>query len=86
MFGLTRAKIAMAAAVAAILTAGLAAAQAQQAPLKVVLFGQPSVNNDAIWMAIEKGFYKEEGLDLTYRLFPSGTTRSRASRPGRAIS
>ena len=33
---------------------GLATAHAQNAPLKVTLFGQPSVNNDAIWMAIRK--------------------------------
>ena len=48
-------------------------APAQQPPLKMTLFGQPSVNNDAIWMAFEKGFYQQEGLDVTYRLFPSGT-------------
>jgi NitT/TauT family transport system substrate-binding protein len=59
-----------------------AAAQAQQAPLKMTLFGQPSVNNDAIWMAIEKGFYKAEGLDVTYRLFPSGTTAFQAFQSG----
>ena len=58
------------------------AAQAQQAPLKMTLFGQPSVNNDAIWMAIEKGFYKAEGLDVTYRLFPSGTTAFQAFQSG----
>jgi ABC-type nitrate/sulfonate/bicarbonate transport system substrate-binding protein len=49
---------------------GLATAHAQKAPLKMTLFGQPSVNNDAIWMAFEKGFYQQEGLDVTYRLFP----------------
>jgi ABC-type nitrate/sulfonate/bicarbonate transport system substrate-binding protein len=60
----------------------LAAAQAQQTPLKMTLFGQPSVNNDSIWMAIEKGFYKAEGLDVTYRLFPSGTTAFQAFQSG----
>ena len=54
-------------------------AQAQQAPLKMTLFGQPSVNNDSIWMAIDKGFYQQEGLDVTYRLFPSGTTAFQAT-------
>ena len=53
-------------------------APAQQPPLKMTLFGQPSVNNDAIWMAFEKGFYQQEGLDVTYRLFPSGTTAFQA--------
>lgn len=55
---------------------------AQQAPLKMTLFGQPSVNNDSIWMAFEKGFYKEAGLDVTYRLFPSGTTAFQAFQTG----
>lgn len=67
---------------AAGLSLSLAAAQAQQAPLKMTLFGQPSVNNDSIWMAIEKGFYKAEGLDVTYRLFPSGTTAFQAFQSG----
>ena len=61
---------------------GLATARAQNAPLKVTLFGQPSVNNDAIWMAFEKGFYQEEGLDVTYRLFPSGTTAFQSFQTG----
>src|SRR4051812_25371525 len=53
-----------------------------QAPLKMTLFGQPSVNNDSIWMAFEKGFYKAEGLDVTYRLFPSGTTAFQTFQTG----
>jgi len=61
---------------------GLKAAPAQNAPLKLTLFGQPSVNNDAIWMAFEKGLYQEEGLDVTYRLFPSGTTAFQAFQTG----
>ena len=61
---------------------GPVTAQAQQTPLKLTLFGQPSVNNDSIWMAIERGFYKAEGLDLTYRLFPSGTTAFQAFQTG----
>ena len=68
--------------VAAASALGVTAAQAQNAPLKMTLFGQPSVNNDAIWMAFEKGFYQEEGLDVTYRLFPSGTTAFQAFQTG----
>jgi len=68
--------------VAAASMLGFATAQAQNAPLKMTLFGQPSVNNDAIWMAIEKGFYQQEGLDVTYRLFPSGTTAFQAFQTG----
>jgi ABC-type nitrate/sulfonate/bicarbonate transport system substrate-binding protein len=73
---------------AGMLTIGLgvmlagAAAQAQQSPLKMTLFGQPAVNNDAIWMALEKGFYQQEGLDVTYRLFPSGTTAFQSFQTG----
>src|SRR5262245_63569296 len=61
---------------------GATATQAQQAPLKMTLFGQPSVNNDAIWMAFEKGYYQQEGLDVTYRLFPSGTTALQTFQTG----
>src|SRR5690242_5483843 len=68
--------------IAAASVLGLAAAQAQNAPLKMTLFGQPSVNNDAIWMAFEKGFYQEEGLDVRYRIFPSRTTAFQAFQTG----
>ncbi len=64
------------------LISGFVSAGAQQAPMKMTLFGQPSVNNDAIWMAFEKGFYKDEGLDVTYRLFPSGTTAFQSFQTG----
>jgi NitT/TauT family transport system substrate-binding protein len=64
------------------LMAGYGPSVAQQPSLKVTLFGQPSVNNDSVWMAIEKGFYKQEGLDVTYRLFPSGTTAFQAFQTG----
>jgi ABC-type nitrate/sulfonate/bicarbonate transport system substrate-binding protein len=70
------------AVVGSSLMLGLATVHAQNAPLKVTLFGQPSVNNDAIWMAFEKGFYQQEGLDVTYRLFPSGTTAFQAFQTG----
>jgi ABC-type nitrate/sulfonate/bicarbonate transport system substrate-binding protein len=61
---------------------GATTALAQQTPLKLTLFGQPSVNNDSIWMAFEKGFYQQEGLDVTYRLFPSGTTAFQSFQTG----
>lgn len=66
----------------ATLMLAFSAGHAQQTPLKMTLFGQPSVNNDAIWMAFEKGFYKDEGLDVTYRLFPSGTTAFQSFQTG----
>jgi ABC-type nitrate/sulfonate/bicarbonate transport system substrate-binding protein len=60
----------------------ITAAEAQQPAIKLTLFGQPSVNNDPIWMAFEKGFYQQEALDITYRLFPSGTTAFQAFQTG----
>jgi NitT/TauT family transport system substrate-binding protein len=66
----------------AIVAAAFATPGMAQTPQKMTLFGQPSVNNDAIWMAIEKGFYKAEGLDVTYRLFPSGTTAFQTFQTG----
>ena len=69
---------------AAATVIGLSAhtALAQQPSLKMTLFGQPSVNKDSIWMALEKGLYTQEGLDITYRLFPSGTTAFPAFQTG----
>jgi NitT/TauT family transport system substrate-binding protein len=60
----------------------LAAPASAQELKKLTLFGQPSVNNDSIWMAEAKGFYKEEGLELNYRLFPSGTTAFQTFKTG----
>src|SRR4029450_4950950 len=71
-----------AAAAASALALAPATSQAHPTPLKMTLFGQPSVNNDAIWMAFEKGFYQQEGLDVTYRLFPSGTTAFQTFQTG----
>ena len=69
--------------IAAMCAAGaVGTAEAQQAPYKMTLFGIPSVNNDSIWMAFEKGLYQQEGLDVTYRLFPSGTTAFQAFQTG----
>jgi hypothetical protein len=49
---------------AAMLLIASSPSNAQQAPVKMTLFGQPSVNNDSIRTAFEKGFcYKAEGLD-----------------------
>jgi ABC-type nitrate/sulfonate/bicarbonate transport system substrate-binding protein len=64
-----------------LLAIGITAADAQ-ALKKLTLFGQPSVNNDAIWMAIEYGYFKEQGLDVDYRVFPSGTTAFQTFRTG----
>ena len=76
-----RLPIVLAAATACVLLQS-APASTQQPALKMTLFGQPSVNNDSIWMALEKGFYQQEGLDVAYRLFPSGTTAFQAFQTG----
>jgi len=67
--------------VAALLLALSSGVQAQ-ALKKLTLFGQPSVNNDSIWMALEQGYFREQGLDVDYRVFPSGTTAFQTFRTG----
>ena len=61
-------------AAAAVLVHGSALAQSSGSLKKIVVFDQPSVNHDAVWMAQAKGFYKDEGLDVTLRIFTSGVT------------
>src|SRR3979411_2026074 len=68
--------------VIAMLLLVLASGVQAQALKKVTLFGQPSVNNDAIWMALEYGYFKEQGLEVDYRVFPSGTTAFQTFRTG----
>jgi NitT/TauT family transport system substrate-binding protein len=77
---MTTTKLAIAVALGGMFIAG--GAPAQQTPLKMTLFGQPSVNNDSIWMALQKDLYQQEGLDVTYRLFPSGTTAFESFQSG----
>ena len=72
--------------VIALLLLTVASLAQGQALKKVVLFGQPSVNNDAIWMALEYGYFKEQGLDVEYRVFPQAPLLSRPSAPARATS
>jgi NitT/TauT family transport system substrate-binding protein len=65
-----------------ILLLAFSGASQAQALKKITLFGQPSVNNDAIWMALENGYFKEQGLEVEYRVFPSGTTAFQTFRTG----
>lgn len=58
------------------------AAAAQENLKKITIFGQPSVNNDSLWMAFRNDEYRKEGLDVTYRLFPSGTTALQTFKTG----
>jgi ABC-type nitrate/sulfonate/bicarbonate transport system substrate-binding protein len=68
--------------IVALLLVVVAAGAQAQALKKLTLFGQPSVNNDSIWMALEYGYFKAEGLDVDYRVFPSGTTAFQTFRTG----
>jgi len=80
--GTTLARVAGAALCAAALAVPASGALAQKAPVKVTVFGQPSVNNDSVWMAIDKGLYQKEGVEMTYRLFPSGSTALQSFQTG----
>jgi NitT/TauT family transport system substrate-binding protein len=53
-----------------------------QALKKITVFGQPSVNNDAVWMAISEGYFKEQGLEVEFRVFPSGLTAFQSFKTG----
>jgi len=50
---------------------------------KVMIFSQPSAKSDAIWMAIKKGFFKEEKLDITVKWFSAGTTAMQTFQSGK---
>src|SRR3546814_20600683 len=41
---------------------------------EITVFSGPVTKYDAVWMAEANGFYEEEGLDIQFRDFPSGTT------------
>lgn len=51
-------------------------------PMKLSVFVGPAPNYDSVWMADANGFYKEEGLDVEFRLFPSGTTAMETFKTG----
>lgn len=50
--------------------------------LPLVVYAEPGVDNDSLWMADVKGYLKAEGLDVQMRLFPSGTTAMQTYRTG----
>lgn len=52
-------------------------------PNKITVFTQALVNNAALWLAEEQGFFREEGLnDVEIIAFSSGTTASESFRVG----
>jgi len=50
--------------------------------LKATVFIGPSPLYDSIQMADSQGFLKDEGLDINFRLFPSGTTALQTFQSG----
>jgi len=59
------------------------AARAGHEDGKVLLFAQPIAKADAIWMAIQKGFFKDEKLDVTVKWFSAGTTAMQTFQAGK---
>src|ERR1051325_142867 len=72
--------------VAIIVTIAVALAQlpanAQQNPKKLTIFIEPDVHYDSVWMADAKGYYKDEGLDVDFKQFPTGMNALAAFRAG----
>lgn len=75
-FGLAVASIATFAALA------LPPAPRAQQLLPLTVFLQPSINSDSVWMADAKGIFKEEGLDVSLKLFPAGATSIQSFKAG----
>jgi ABC-type nitrate/sulfonate/bicarbonate transport system substrate-binding protein len=63
---------------------GTPPAQAQQPqPLrKLTVLMVPTVPNDSMWMAETKGYFKEMGLQVDVKFFPSGTTALQSFKAG----
>lgn len=58
-------------------------ASGAQAQLKsLVVLAQPLPLWDSVWVADAKGYYKDEGLNVEFRMFPSGTTSLQTFRAG----
>ncbi len=58
--------------------------EAQGAPLKLVLAVQPAPYSALIAVADEKGFFKESGIEVTLKEYPSGSDSLQAMRDGEA--
>lgn len=48
----------------------------------IELFLAPNTDSTPLWAAYSQGFYKDAGLNVTVRTFPSGTTAFQAYRTG----
>jgi NitT/TauT family transport system substrate-binding protein len=65
--------------VGAALLSGVASGQERP---RVVLFSQQQVQTTAFEMAQEQGYFAEEGIEVVFRYFASGTTAFQAFRAG----
>lgn len=59
--------------------------EAQSAPLKLILAVQPAPYSGLIAVAAEKGFFRESGVEVTIRPYPSGLEALRAMQHGDAM-
>jgi NitT/TauT family transport system substrate-binding protein len=64
------------------LTLGVIAASAAQERMKLIVFIGPAPLYDSIQMADGQGYLREEGLDVKFELFPTGTTALQTFRAG----
>ena len=67
---------------AAGLTLGVIAASTAQERMKLTVFIGPAPLYDSIQMADGQGYLREEGLDVKFELFPTGTTALQTFRAG----
>lgn len=58
------------------------AAQSADKATNIELFLAPNTDSTPLWAAYGQGFYKDAGLNVTVRTFPSGTTAFQAYRTG----
>jgi ABC-type nitrate/sulfonate/bicarbonate transport system substrate-binding protein len=70
------------AGVAVAVTVSLAPSGIAQDRLQATVFIGPHPQLDSIQMAESQGFLDEEGLDITFRIFPSGTTALQTFQTG----
>ncbi len=70
-------------AIAALVLVSATPARAGHEDGKVLLFAQPIAKADSVWMAISKGFFKDEKLDVTVKWFSAGTTAMQTFQSGK---
>jgi ABC-type nitrate/sulfonate/bicarbonate transport system substrate-binding protein len=67
---------------AAAIALALAVAPQRADAEALEVFATPSVGLDMMWVADAKGIFAQEGLQVRFRLFPSGTTAFQTFRAG----